>query len=212
MPYDCLTFDLDGTLTDPKDGVVRCINYALQQHGLPSYEKSYLASFMGPTLDLTFAALVPEGSPSLIAALVSKYRERYGDVGYAENIIYEGIPAALEMLANTGVRLGVCTSKRTDFADKILKRFKIRDYFSFVYGGDIAIQKWQQLAALKRRGDVTEQSIMIGDRGADIVAGMKNGLATAGVLWGYATEQELRAVAPNYILSFPRELPQLLDR
>lgn len=211
MHYDLLIFDLDGTLSDPGTGIARSINYALARHGYEVRPESELVRYIGPPIDRIFAAITGSSEVSEISALVGTYRKRYGAVGYAENTICEGVPQALEQLAGAGARLGVCTSKRQDFAEKILEMFGIRKYFLFVDGGDIGINKWQQMEGLVREGVVTRNSVMIGDRGVDLVAAHRNGLSSAGVLWGYGSGEELRRENPRHLLDSPAALLLLLD-
>ena len=127
MKYDFLVFDLDGTISDPKDGIVRSLNYALSAHGFASQDEIELSTFIGPPLDSTFKALTKSDNPELILSLVAKYRERYSDVGFSENVLYSGISEVLEQLSSiSGLELGICTSKRADFAERILELFGLR--------------------------------------------------------------------------------------
>ena len=170
MSKDWLIFDLDGTISDPKDGIVRSFNYALQAFGMPARPEAEIAAYIGPPLDQTFIQLVGSHEPGLIQMLVAQYRERYAEIGYRENQLYPGIPSVLAQLAASDqYRLGVCTSKRADFAEKILEMFGLREQFEFVSGGDIGIEKWQQLEGLRRDGVISPQAVMIGDRAVDRV-------------------------------------------
>jgi len=210
MAYDVLVFDLDGTLSDPKDGIVRSINHALASHGYGELPEKELVRYIGPPLDQTFARITRASETARIMSLVETYRERYASVGYSENTIYSGMRHILEKLVASGVELGVCTSKRRDFADMILEMFGIREYFRFVDGGDVGIHKWQQLEKLMRKGLVTQDSVMIGDRDVDIIAAHKNGMQAAGVLWGYGSAEELRNENPHYLLESPAGLLSLI--
>jgi phosphoglycolate phosphatase len=205
-PYDVLLFDLDGTLSDPLVGIGRSINYALAHFGHPELPLSQLAVHVGPPLDQAFSAITGLRSSSALGGFVAKYRERYGEIGYSENVLYPGIPEALHSLAGAGIPLGVCTSKRTDFAEKILELFGLRSYFTFVCGGEIGTQKWQQIQDLLANGAVSQSTVMVGDRAVDISAAHRNGLHAAGVLWGYGSREELAAEQPRYLFSAPQEL------
>ena len=134
---DLLLFDLDGTLSDPLEGIGRSINYALEHFGFAPLTMAELAAYVGPPLDQTFRTLTGASVESDVLALVAKYRERYADVGYSENVLYPGIPEALSQLETAGVSMGICTSKRVDFAEKILRMFGLRAHFRFVNGGEI---------------------------------------------------------------------------
>ena len=129
---NCLVFDLDGTISDPGSGIIRCYNHALQHHGYDTVDRGSLLKLIGPPLDVGFKTLVPTAGEEEIAGLVSAYRERYSAEGFSENEIYPGIAKALEQLKKCNVKMGICTSKRVDFAERILSLFEISDYFDFL--------------------------------------------------------------------------------
>ncbi|CAD7847273.1 MAG: hypothetical protein [Olavius algarvensis Delta 4 endosymbiont] len=212
MPYELLIFNLDGTLSDPKKGIVQATNYALAAGGYPALSPDAVEVFIGPPLDDAFRQITGLEDADRLAALISKYREDYARRGYAANTLYPGIAAVLELLTRKGIRLAVCTSKRVDFAEAILQLHRIRDYFEFVDGGDVGIRKWQQLQALRESGVLPENSVMIGDRDVDLVAAHHNGLDSAGVLWGYGSRQELVAHNPTHLLEEPAQLVELVAR
>ena len=208
---DVVMFDLDGTLSDPLVGIGLSINYALTSLGYEPRELSDLAKLIGLPLDQTFRALEGEGSPVLIDAFVARYRERYSTVGYAENVLYPGIPEALPRLHGAGLELGVCTSKRGDYAEKILEMFGLSALFRFIRGGEIGVEKWQQIESLLGQGVIDASTVMVGDRALDVVAAHRNGLAAAGVLWGFGSRPELEHERPRHLLSSPSELAVLAD-
>lgn len=209
MPHDLLLFDLDGTLSDPLEGIARSINHALKHFGFPEQTMADLAAFIGPPLDESFRVITGIHDAAGIAALVAKYRESYAEVGYSENILYPGITQALEGLGRAGMPMAVCTSKRVDFAEQILQMFGLRHHFRFISGGEIGVPKWQQMAALLAQNQVTPASVMIGDRAVDMVAAHRNGLTAAAVQWGYGSPAELRAQTPRYCFAAPGDLLQL---
>ena len=210
--YSFFLFDLDGTLSDPLPGIARSFNYALAHFGYRQLPLTDFGRYIGPPLDVSFQALTGVNEPAALLALVAKFRERYGEIGYSENQLYPGIREALAGLAGQGVAMAVCTAKRQDLAEKVLDLFAIQQHFQFVSGGDVGIHKWQQIAALLAEGAINLQSVMIGDRDADLIAASKNGLAGAGVLWGYGSRAELQAHSPACLLTQPSELLQLVDR
>jgi phosphoglycolate phosphatase len=199
-------FDLDGTISDPAEGIRRSLDYALLSFGHAPVRGCDVSRCIGPPLDQTFSTLVADATPDHVAALVAKYRERYADVGFAENVVYPGMPAALRELDAAGVGLGLCTSKRADFADRILRRFGLREHFRFVSGGDIGVDKAAQLGSLIREGRIDACSAMIGDRALDIIAARAHGLTAVAVLWGHGSCEELQAARPDVMLAQPHEL------
>jgi phosphoglycolate phosphatase len=214
MAPECssLVFDLDGTISDPSTGITRSFNHALRSQGLPEVSEDLIQAEIGPPLDETFLKLVPGASVSTIERLIANYRERYSKIGFSENTLYPGIPAALERLRALGIPLGVCTSKRQDFALRILSLFGLEEYFGFVDGGDIGITKQAQLTGLLDTRTIDRNAIMIGDRSVDIVAAHRNSLNAIGVTWGFGDYVELSAESPLRILNNPAELTDIITQ
>ena len=209
MRVAALVFDLDGTLSDPVVGIGRSLNYALEAFGYRTLSAPEASRYVGPPLDWAFRQIVPDVSHDTVVAMVAKYRERYSDVGYAENTLYPGVVDALAALSSNRVQMGVCTSKRTEFAERILELFGLRQHFGFVDGGDVGVAKGDQLRALLARGAIGRASTMIGDRAVDIEAARANGLGEVGVLWGHGTKAELLRARPDRLLERPVELAGL---
>jgi phosphoglycolate phosphatase len=205
-----VVFDLDGTLSDPLLGFSRSINHALNLQGLPGRAPADLARFIGPPLYESAVELTGSADPAAHARLIADYRQRYGEIGYSENALYDGIPEMLQALRATGATLGVCTSKRADFAKRILALFGLRDLFAFVSGGDIGVHKWQQLQALRASGAVDGDSVMVGDRAVDVTSAHRSGLHACGVLWGFGSLDELQSERPRHIAEKPQDLLSLL--
>ena len=205
MEYDLILFDLDGTISDSLTGIARSINYALNEFGYPQVPESSLARFIGPPIDDVFALLAGTGSREIIEHLVAKFRERFSDIGYAENRLYPGVTEVLEDLHANHVPMAVSTSKRPDYAEKIVRMFELDHLFLFVNGGDVGVYKEQQIARMLSEGRASKDTLMIGDRGMDLKAAHANGIASAGVLWGYGSQAELESENPAHLFSTPRE-------
>lgn len=209
LEYSTLVFDLDGTLSDSRDGISRSINFALSSTGHPELPESDIHGHIGPPLDAMFLELVPFATEADVAQLVGAFRKRYARIGYAENRLYDGIETIIQTLHGRGQPLGVCTGKRVDFAKRILAMFSLGDCFPFVDGGDVGRDKRDQLAELLTRGVIDADALMIGDRRHDIEAARHNGLRAAAVSWGYGTLEELEAAQPDLLLHDPSELLEL---
>ncbi len=194
-----LVLDLDGTISDPGEGICRCFNYAIESHGIPPVPENLILAEIGPPLDEMFAKLSPAIPASDMPKLIARYRERYAETGYAENEIFPGIPQVLQRIHSMGLKMGVCTSKRRDFAEKILKMFGLLEYFSFVDGGDIGVKKMAQLAGLLSSGAIDSRAVMVGDRAVDILSAQANGLRSIGVLWGFGSLAEIAEAEPTLI-------------
>ena len=122
VEYHTLIFDLDGTISNPSKGISRSINFALASQGYDKINEDTVSQYIGPPIDWTFRTLAPDADEAKVALLVFNYRKRYHDVGYSENRLYDGIVDALKILKSNGFRLGLCTSKRADFAEFHLTR------------------------------------------------------------------------------------------
>ncbi len=210
MPYHSLIFDLDGTLTDPLIGIVRCMNYALSSHDHQPKSEIEIRPYIGPPLETALGDLSGSTDEIHIKQLMATYRERYGELGYAENTVYDGIYPLLDLLKSKGFRMGVCTSKFEKYAVQILELFKLDGYFDFVSGGDYGIAKSDQLIELLGKKEVDESSLMIGDRDIDLISARLAGLNSAGVLWGYGSEEELQVEQPVFVCQTPGQLGEQL--
>ena len=212
MPRDYYIFDLDGTISDPKLGIARSINFALECHDFESKDEDEIGRLIGLPLDRMYAELAEATEPSLVSSLVARYRERYAEIGYAENTLYEGMETSLRFLhSQTASHLGICTTKPADTAQKILEMFDLDQLFEFVSGGGIGIEKHQQLRELLHDGTISPNSLMIGDRFIDVRAAQRNQLWSAAVLWGYGSRAELECEEPSYLLESPPQIKELVD-
>jgi phosphoglycolate phosphatase len=189
-----LLFDLDGTLTDPREGIVGCIRHALERLGCGAPPDPELDICIGPPLRESFCRLAGE---ALADAAVEPYRERFRVTGMFENRVYPGIPEALAALGAAGWRLLVVTSKPAVFAERIVRHFELSPHFAAVYGSELSglrADKGELIAhVLASESIAPERALMIGDRSHDVVGARKNGVRSAGVLWGYGTREELQA-------------------
>lgn len=201
-----LIFDLDGTLSDPALGVVRCMNYALTCFDYTPLPDAEITQYIGPPLEQTIARLTGNDDEKHVDAIAAAYRERYGEIGFRENTVYPGITEMLDSLRDAGIPLGVCTSKLQINAERVVNTFSLGDYFQFVSGSSAKSSKAEQLEDLLSRNIIDPQAIMIGDRAIDLSAARSNGLSAIAVLWGYGSREELSAEKPDNIVDSPREL------
>lgn len=123
-------FDLDGTLTDPREGIVRCLAYALGKVGAAARGDDDLAKMIGLPLRPSFTKLLSTNDPSLIEQAVGFYRERFSSSGVYENIIYPEIPAALAALRALGLSLLVVTSKAQVFAERFASMLALTPFLT----------------------------------------------------------------------------------
>ncbi|MBO68880.1 MAG: HAD family hydrolase [Acidiferrobacteraceae bacterium] len=210
LAKDYFIFDLDGTISDPRIGMIRSINYSLDRYQFEQAREKDISALIGLPLDEIYLKLCGEIEASMLELLIAAYRESYHIFGYRENSLYEGIESSLNHLAQTaGGGLGICTSKPSAIAKKILKMFGLRNLFEFISGGDVGVEKSTQIAELLKKKAISHNSIMIGDRFIDIRAAKANEIRSVGVLWGYGSRLELEQESPNQLLSAPDEIKNL---
>jgi phosphoglycolate phosphatase len=200
--------DLDGTLTDPYLGISRSFAHAMDVLGTPLPPDFDYRPCIGPPIRDALARIVGD-DPDVQSRAIVAYRERYATIGLFENVVYDGIGAMLERL-RASFRLFVCTSKPHVFATRILDRFGLAEPFERVYGAELDGTRGDkaQLMAwlLEREGIDPHDALMLGDRSYDIVAARANGVAHAGVLWGYGSPAEFHAAGCTRTFAQPAEV------
>jgi len=203
--------DLDGTLTDSKDGIVRSIASALLALGVENPGEEALARCIGPPLLASFAELLGPRRRGEAGRALELYRERFLRIGIFENRVYPGIPGALTALKEDGHRLFVCTAKPAAFAERIVRHFGIDACFEGVYGPELDGTRSDKaelvLHLLRDAGLAPHETVMVGDRSHDVAAAHAHGLCALGVLWGYGGEGELRLAGADALVGSPEELP-----
>lgn len=209
MPrFDVALFDLDGTLTDPAEGITRSVVYALDKFGIKEKEERLL-KFIGPPLKESFMKFY--GFSDGDAALAIKYyREYYSERGIFENRVSEGVLEGLEKLKAAGVELAVATSKPQPFAVRILQKFGLYGYFAFVGGATMDETRTRKEEVIEYvlenlRPD-RKKTVMIGDREHDILGAAACGISSVGVLFGYGTREELEAAGADFIARNMRDV------
>jgi phosphoglycolate phosphatase len=203
-------FDLDGTLTDPWEGISRSICHALDHFDVPHPDEAALRELIGPPLRASLAGYVGEDRAD---RALDVYRERFAESGWHENRRYPGIRTMLAELAASGARLYVATSKPRVFAEPIVEHFGLADYFRAVFGAELdgtRGDKTELLAHALRQNPPAGRAVMIGDRRHDMMGATNNNMFAVGVAWGYGSIDELEAAGARRIARTPAELPGLI--
>lgn len=212
-----ILFDLDGTLTDPKEGITKCVQYALKYFNIEVSDREELLCFIGPPLIDSFQDFYGF-SPDDASVAVDKYRERYREIGIFENKIYDGIIDMLSACKNAGKTICLATSKPEEFARRILEKYGMTEYFDEVVGstldGRINAKSDVIKEAFRRLGINTHEQltkvIMVGDRKHDIIGAKACDIQCVGVRFGYAEKGELEAAGADYIADTVLELKERL--
>lgn len=210
-----LLFDLDGTLTDPYQGITKCISHALEKMGRTSPPQMSLRWCIGPPLKDSFTKLLEIADDNLAEKALSFYRERFGTIGLYENKVYECIPETLGTLQEIGHTLFVATSKPGIYAKRIIDHFVLRKYFKNIYGSELdgtRVDKTSLISyILQTESIIPSETIMIGDREHDMIGAKANNVCGLGVLWGYGTKEELEESGAHSCITHPSELISILN-
>lgn len=212
--YDTILFDLDGTLTDPGEGITNSVAYALKKYDIEVSDRSELYKFIGPPLKDSFIRYYSFSEEKAEQA-IAYYREYFRDIGIFENRVYEGVEDMLRTLCDKEKTIVLATSKPEEFAVRILEHFDLKKYFNIVAGASMDSSR-------SKKGDVIayaislcedfckDTAVMIGDREHDIIGAKENGLKSIGVLYGYGDENELKTAGADYIVSSPADILNLI--
>ena len=210
-----ILFDLDGTLTDPKEGIIRCMQYAMENLCLECPPPEELHMHIGPPIRNSLAIIMKTEDDALIEEALRIFRVRFADVGLFENEVFAGVPEMLAALRESNRRLFVATSKPLVFSERILSRFGLSAYFDGIYGSQLD-------GTLDNKGELIghvitsasllrEETLMVGDRMYDILGARKNNCLSMGVTYGYGSEEELRSAGADLLCDSPSEIVAHFD-
>ena len=212
--YDYILFDLDGTVTDSKRGIITCIKYALKCKGIDFPEESVFDKMVGPPFRYSMKEFLGLDMP-MIEQLITLYRGKYEVDGWCDCNIYDGMVDVLKTLKSAGKKPAIATSKPWKFTDIMIRGLDLMQYFDFVGGASCDASKETKADVINLVLDnlgVSDKSrvLMVGDRLFDIEGAHKVGLDCAAVLWGYGSEQEFKEYKAEYIFQTPQDIVKLV--
>ena len=213
--YKLIVFDFDGTLVDTGEGILKSLVYALEKHGVPVPDEAFLRRFIGPPIYDSFINDYGATEENVFD-FIRSYRERYTAKGIYESKVYEGIPSLLSALKKHGYMLAVASSKPEKLVYDVMDFVGLTEFFDFIYGTSLDETKKKTKPELIRccadAAGVTrgEEILMVGDRFYDIDGAAAVGADSAGVLYGYGSEEEFRLHHADYIIESAGQLETLL--
>ncbi len=213
MITDYILFDLDGTLTDSKPGIIRSIQYSLSKFGIEVNDPNKLNSFVGPTFRESL--MVSYGfSEEDFKLAVEYYHDHFKEKGMFDNSPYPNIDKTLTVLKERGKKLAVATLKPTIFADQILDHFDLSHYFEHIIGIDLDSNLFGKKEiineCLKRFNESNkEKYMMIGDTKYDIIGAKEAGISSVGVLYGYGSKEDLIKAGADRLVLNHKEILEL---
>lgn len=208
--YTTFLFDLDGTLTDPKEGIINSVLYALRKMEIDEPNQEEIESFIGPPIQHSFADRYKMNEKQVEQA-VAYFREYLKQSGLLENKVYEMVPCILQELKDEKKRLFVATSKPTIFAKQVLEHFNLSHFFEEIVGSNLdgtRIKKDEIIEYILHTNSELqrEEIVMIGDRKHDMIGANCNDVDSIGVLYGYGSEEELKEAGATHIVKHVEEL------
>ena len=212
--YHTVFFDLDGTITDSKPGILKCIRAALDVKGVP-YTEAQLDLMVGPPFRVSMRDILGVYDTELIEDMIRLYRADYEVSGWRDCTVYAGMRELLARLKEGGLRLAVATSKPLKFTVMMLDALELSPYFDFIGGAESDSSRDSKIEVIRY---VMENlgmkdasgALMVGDRLYDIDGAKLAGMDSAGVLWGYGGREELAAHGADYLFRTPKELGDFL--
>jgi len=207
-----ILFDLDGTLTDSSEGIVRCLQYALEKLSVECPTPAELHAHIGPPVRNALSLIMKTDDVDLIEEALRLYRVRFSATGIYENRVYEGIPEMLSALRASSRRLFVATAKPLIFTERILNHFDLTNYFDAVFGSELSGKLDNKVElihhVLSSASLAPDETLMVGDRMYDILGAKENGCHSIGVTYGFGSEEELRSAGADLICESPREITE----
>ncbi|MDI6688253.1 MAG: HAD hydrolase-like protein [Desulfobacterales bacterium] len=208
-------FDLDGTLTDPKDGITRCIQFSLDQFDVNVPQADQLTWCIGPPLIESFSNLLNTTDKTILDKALSRYRKRFSETGIFENVIYPGVTPSLRRIKKAGFKVFLATSKPEVFAGQILDHFNLTEFFNAIHGSELNGRLSNKSELVAHILDVENldprATLIVGDRVYDIIGGKNNGIMTAAVSYGYGTFEEITSSKPDVIFDSFSDIASFLE-
>lgn len=212
--YQYILFDLDGTLTDPREGITKSVQYALSKFDIDEPDLSSLEHFIGPPLYDEFIRCYGFDDTQAKQG-VAAYRERFDRIGWKENLLFDGVPALLAALRSAGRKIAIASSKPTVFVDRILQWFEIAPYFDAISGAtldgtistkaQVVEQALNMLSVPDRR-----EAVLVGDRFHDVEGARQCSIDCIGLTMGFGGYEELQQAGARYIVQDLAALQRLL--
>ncbi len=209
-----ILFDMDGTLIDSSEGILKCAEYALNHYGMEPKDEATMRKFIGPPLWESFVKIYGFDKETALEA-VEIYRERYNTKGLFEISAYPGVEECLKELKEEGCKIGVASSKPEITCGRILEHLGILSYFDEVIGATfdgIRETKIQVLEeAFRRFGDCEKSEIcLIGDTIFDVNGANEGGIDCAAVSFGFGNIEAMTKAGAAFVCDDMTELPGMI--
>lgn len=212
--YDYVLFDLDGTVSDSKPGIITCIKYALDGKGIAYPDESVFDKMVGPPFRVSMKEFLGLDMP-VIEQLITLYRGKYEVDGWRDCKLYDGVTDVLKALKERGKKLAIATSKPLKFTHLMIEGLGLSQYFDFVGGASCDASRETKADVIRLvlenlKAEDMSRVLMLGDRLYDIVGAHECGVDCAAVMWGYGSADEFKEYGADYILESPQDILRLV--
>jgi phosphoglycolate phosphatase len=213
MKYNCVVFDLDGTLLDTLGDLRDSVNFALSKNGLPKRTTEEIRAFVGNGIRLLIERSVPENTElSLVDKCFEDFKAHYRANSANLTKAYDGINELLSVLKNRGLKLAVVSNK-ADFAVKTLVETYFPDVFDCAIGEKEGVKRKPApdtvFAVMKELNVNKNEVVYIGDSEVDIETSKNADIPCISVTWGFRDKDVLEKLFPEYIVDSPEEILNL---
>ena len=212
-----IIFDLDGTLIDTREDIANACNYALGQCGCPAHRLDEYNMLVGRGIDNLFrGALPPEkNTEEMVTRMRSIFVPYYDEHKCDFTRPYPGIIETLEKLSEKGLHFAVASNKYQEGTEQLVEKFFGNYNFVKILGQREGKPiKPDPLIVTEAMegvpGIMKEEVIYCGDSDVDMQTGLKAGVKTIGVTWGFRTREELEAYSPWKLIDHPLEIIDII--
>lgn len=214
MKYNCVVFDLDGTLLDTLGDLRDSVNFALSKNNLPQRTTEEIKAFVGNGIRLLIERSVPENTKlSLVDKCFEDFKAHYKANSANLTKTYDGINELLSILKSRGVKLAVVSNK-ADFAVKILVEGYFPDVFDCAVGEKEGVKRKPApdtvFAVIDELNVNKNEVVYIGDSEVDIQTSKNADIPCISVTWGFRDKEVLEKLCPEYIVDSPEEILNLI--
>lgn len=212
--YSHIIFDLDGTLVDSLTGIAAALNAALAEHGLPTHQESVVRTFIGDGAHTLCQRAAKGQDKAVIDALHQSFMREYAKTWKSGTLAFAGIHELLTQLKQLDYKLSILSNKPHAFTTEIVNHFFPEKPFDLVLGQREGISKKPDPSGvhemLCQLVESSANSILVGDSTVDVITARNAGIRSVAVTWGYHTDAQLTASAPNYTAKSMEQLYDIL--
>jgi len=210
-----ILFDLDGTISDSREGVIGCFQHTLKGMTGSCIEESAIMKLIGTPIRTIFSELLQTDDEQLITRAISVSRDKYAEIGITGNRVYPGIALLLSTLKEKSFCIFIVTMKNKFDSEKVIRHLGFGHLIQGIYGPSLEGYPDNKAELIKsslfENTLIPEETVMIGDRGVDILAGKSNNTWTIGVTYGFGSREEISESSPDHICQSPQEILSVIE-